>query len=62
MDALKAAVARRDTKAARLARSAAWDEVGKLPPYLTTQVRSDLYKCKLLIRGIEQARRAERRP
>ncbi|MFI8962035.1 hypothetical protein ACIGO8_07960 [Streptomyces sp. NPDC053493] len=57
MDALKAALARRDLLAARAARSAAWDEVAKLADNLTQLERRELWKCKILIRSIEKARR-----
>jgi hypothetical protein len=55
---LKAAVSRRDWPAARAARSAAWDEIGRLADNLTREERQALWKYKLLIRsGEEQARR-----
>jgi hypothetical protein len=59
MGALKAALARRNLKAARTARSAAWEEVDKLPSALTRLERCELWKCKILIRSIEKARRAK---
>jgi hypothetical protein len=51
LNALKAALDQDDLKAARAARSAAWNEVDKLDPYLTRQERDELWKCKLRMRG-----------
>lgn len=51
LGSLEEALARDDLKAARAARTAAWDEVDKLDPYLTRQERHELWKFKLRMRG-----------
>lgn len=53
LGSLKTALDRGDLPAARAARSAAWGEVDKLDPYITREERQELWKSKLVMRGIE---------
>ncbi|MFI9618178.1 hypothetical protein ACIG8S_04590 [[Kitasatospora] papulosa] len=58
MRELEAALKKRDWRAARAARSAAWDEVGRLADDLTREERKKLWECKHLITaGEDQDRR-----
>ncbi|MGW3800110.1 hypothetical protein [Streptomyces clavifer] len=59
MTELGAAVNRRDWRAARAARSAAWDEVNKLADDLTREDREKLWKYKhRIVAGEAQERRS----
>lgn len=62
MNQLAAAVNRRDWRAARTARAAAWDEVDKLNPDLTREERKKLWEYKQrILAGETQDRRSPRR-
>ncbi|WP_225860916.1 hypothetical protein [Streptomyces triticiradicis] len=61
MNQLSQAVSRRDWRAARTARSAAWDEVNKLDHELTREERKKLwqYKQQIVAGEAQDRRRAE---
>lgn len=63
MNQLAAAANRRDWRAARIARAAAWDEVDKLNPDLTREERKKLWDYKhRILAGETQDRRSPRQP